>query len=54
MENGSWTPVAAKFMAKMLENSKNLTFAKNTVKILSALSDESRAQIEALAEELAN
>ena len=54
MENGSWTPVATKFMAKMLENSKNLTFAKNTVKILSALSDESRAQIEALAEELAN
>ena len=54
MENGSWTPVAAKFMAKMLENSKNLTYAKNTVKILSALSDASRAQIEALAEELAN
>ena len=54
MENGSWTPVAAKFMAKMLENSKNLTYAKNTVKILSALSDTSRAQIEALAEELAN
>ena len=54
MENGSWTPVAAKFMAKMLENSKNLTFAKNSVKILSALSDSSRAQIEALAEELAN
>ena len=54
MENGSWTPVAAKFMAKMLENSKNLTFAQNNVKILSALSDTSRAQIEALAEELAN
>jgi len=54
MENGSWAPVAAKFMAKMLENSKNLTFAKNSVKILSALSETSRAQIEALAEELAN
>ena len=54
MENGSWAPVAAKFMAKLLENSKNLTFAKNSVKILSALSDESRVQIEALAEELAN
>ena len=54
MENGSWTPVAAKFMAKMLESSKNLTFAKNSVKILSALNDASRAQIEALAEELAN
>ena len=52
MENGSWAPVAAKVMAKMLEGSKNLTIAENNVKIFSALSDESRAQIEALAEEL--
>ncbi len=52
MENGSWAPVAAKVMAKMLEGSKNLTFAENNVKIFSALSDENRAQIEALAEEL--
>ena len=52
MENGSWMPVAGKVMMKMLEGSKNLTFAQNNVKILSALSDESRAQIEALAEEL--
>ena len=52
IENGSWAPVAARVMAKMLESSKNLTFAENNVKIFSALSDESRAQIEALAEEL--
>ena len=52
MENGTWAPVAAKVMAKMLEGSKNLTFTDTTVKILSALSDESRAQIDALAEEL--
>ena len=52
MENGSWAPVAAKVMAKMLEGSKNLTIAENNVKIFSALSDESRAQIDALAEEL--
>jgi len=52
MENGSWAPVAARIMARMLENSKNLTFAENNVKIFSALSNESRAQIEALAEEL--
>ena len=52
MENGSWAPVAAKVMAKMLEGSKNLTIAENNVKIFSALSDESRAQIELLAEEL--
>ena len=52
MENGTWSPVAAKFMAKMLENSKNLTFTTNNVKIYSALNDESRAQLEALANEL--
>jgi flavorubredoxin len=53
MENGSWEPVAAKVMVKMLEGSKNLTFTDTTVKIFSALSDDSRAQIDALAAELA-
>ena len=53
MENGSWAPAAAKAMRAMLEGSRNITFAENTVKILSALSDESRAQIDALAKELA-
>ena len=52
MENGSWAPVAAKVMAKMLEGCKDLTIAENNVKIFSSLSDESRAQIEALADEL--
>ena len=52
IENGSWAPMAAKIMGKMLEGSKNLTFTQNNVKILSALSDESKAQIEALAQEL--
>ena len=52
MENGSWAPVAAKSMKKMLETSKNITWTENNVKILSALSAESEAQIEALAEEL--
>jgi len=52
MENGSWMPTAAKVMKKMLEGSKNLTFTENNVKILSALDDTSRAQIDALAEEL--
>ena len=53
VENGSWMPVAGKVMTKLLENSKNLTFVQNNVKIFSALNDESRAQIEALAAELA-
>ena len=52
MENGSWAPVAAKVMTKMLEGSKDLTFAPTTVKIFSALDDHSRAQIEALADEM--
>ena len=52
IENGTWAPVAAKFMAKMLENSKNLTYTQNNVKIFSALNDDSRAQLTALAEEL--
>ena len=52
IENGTWAPVAAKFMAKMLENSKNLTFTQNNVKIFSALNEDSRAQLAALAEEL--
>jgi len=52
IENGTWAPVAAKFMAKMLENSKNLTLTENNVKIYSALNDVSRAQLAALAAEL--
>ncbi len=52
IENGSWAPMAAKVMKGMLEKSKNLTFAENTVKILSALNEESTAQLDALAQEL--
>ena len=52
IENGSWAPIAAKVMKKMFESSKNLTFTDTTVKIFSALSDENRAQIEAMANEL--
>ena len=52
IENGSWAATAAKTMRKMLENSKDLTFTDTTVKILSALNDDSRAQIDALAAEL--
>ena len=52
IENGSWAPVAARIMRKMLENSKNLTFAESNVKIVSALNDDSRAQIDALANEM--
>ncbi len=53
IENGSWAPMAAKVMRAMLEKSKNLTFTETTVKIMSALGEESRAQLSAMAEELA-
>ena len=52
MENGSWAPLAAKVMRSMLEGSKNLTFTDTTVRILSALNDESKQQVESLAQEL--
>lgn len=52
MENGSWAPVAVKVMERMLSESKNLTFAEHKVKIMSALNEESNAQVEALAAEL--
>ena len=52
IENGSWAPLAAKIMKEMLSGSKNISFAENSVKIMSALNDESLAQLDALANEL--
>ena len=52
MENGSWAPLAAKVMKGLFENSKNLTFADTSVRILSALDETSTAQIEDLSSEL--
>ncbi len=52
IENGSWAPLAAKVMKEMLSKCKNLTFAENTVKILSALNEESTDKLNALADEL--
>lgn len=54
VEGGSWAPAAAKVMAKQLEDMKDITLAQNKVTVMGALSDASRAQIEALADELAN
>ena len=52
IENGSWAPQAAKVMREMLANSKNITFTDTSVKILSALNEDSSAQLEAMADEL--
>ncbi len=53
IENGSWAPTAMKQMQKHLENSKELTYCENNVTILSALNEDTKAKIIALAEELA-
>lgn len=53
IENGSWAPTAAKVIKGMFDKSKNISFTDTTVTIKSALNTESRAQIEALAKELA-
>ena len=53
IENGSWAPTATKVMKSMLEKSKNLTYAESEGKIMSALNEDSKAQLEALAKELA-
>jgi flavin reductase (DIM6/NTAB) family NADH-FMN oxidoreductase RutF/flavodoxin len=52
IENGSWAPMAAKVMKGMLEKRKNLTFTDTTVRILSALNEESMAQLDAMVGEL--
>ncbi|MBQ8884505.1 MAG: flavin reductase [Oscillospiraceae bacterium] len=52
IENGSWAPLAGKVMKDMLSKSKNLKFTENNVKILSALNEESSAQLKALSDEL--
>jgi len=52
IENGSWAPLAVKVMKGMLEKCKNITYTENNVKIISALNEESRTQLEKLADEL--
>ena len=52
IENGSWAPTAARVMTGMFEKSKNITWLENNVKIMSSLSDENVAEIDAMAEEL--
>lgn len=52
VESGSWAPAAAKIMTKELEGMKDITLTQNKVTVLGSLNDASRAQIEALADEL--
>ncbi len=52
IENGSWAPLAAKVMKSMLEKCKNISFTDTTVKIQSALDDNSKKQVDDLVSEL--
>ena len=52
IENGSWSPLAAKIMKGEFEKSKNITWLNTTVKILSSVSDGNMDQLESMAEEL--
>ena len=52
IENGSWAPMAAKVMKGMLEGCKNTTFAETEVKIMSAMTEENKNQIDVLAKEI--
>jgi flavorubredoxin len=52
IENGSWAPAATRVMRSMLEKCKDLKYLNATVKIVSALNDESLSQLQALADEI--
>ena len=54
IENGSWAPTAAKVMRELLAPCKGLTVLENAVTVKSSLSDESREQIEKMADEMMN
>lgn len=54
IENGSWAPMAAKVIKKMIENSKNITFADTVVTVKSAMKQNTADDIERLADEIIN
>ena len=52
IENGSWAPMAAKVMNGLLQSCKDFTLLEPVVTVRSALNDESRQALAALAEAL--
>ena len=54
IENGTWAPTASKVIREMFSDSKNIVFTDNSVKIMSALNEESSAQIDKLSEEISS
>lgn len=52
IENGSWASMAGKVMKGMFEKSKNITWLETSVKIMSSMDEQNKADIEKMAEEL--
>ena len=52
IENGSWASMASKVMTGMFEKSKNITWLETSVKIMSSMDEQNKADIEKMAEEL--
>ena len=52
IENGSWAPLAAKVIKEMLSGCKKLNWLDTTVKILSAVNQENKDQLERMTDEL--
>ena len=52
IENGTWAPLAAKVMKEMLSKCKKINWLNTTVKIMSAVKEENRRQMDAMADEL--
>lgn len=52
IENGSWAPAAARTIRKMLENSQNITYTETNITIRSAMTEENKAELDKLADEL--
>ena len=52
IENGSWASMAGKVVTGMFEKSKNITWLETSVKIMSSMDEQNKADIEKMAEEL--
>ena len=52
IENGSWAPIAAKVMKEMLSKCAGLEFVDTQVKIMSAVNNDNKAQLDAMAKQL--
>lgn len=52
IENGSWAPMAAKYIKAMMEKLKNITWLDQVVTIKSAMNKENEKQLDLMAQEL--